>query len=190
MHLVLLSKHDYEDLVLGLFVLIVLGVGSLAAGFGVGLWWQDRDVSPKTARWVLTHSAQSAQLTPASAGLFTLTMSPADAQVIAVRQDDPGSSELIPARRLENEWQTMFGEESITVTLLVHDATTDADPDAASAETITLLAADLPSGLVHAMPQPLPALEPPARRVHDIDDHWQGTTPPGSGGRVRVEGKV
>ena len=69
-------------------------------------------------------------------------MSPADAQVIAVRQDDPGSSELIPARRLENEWQTMFGEESITVTLLVHDATTDADPDAASAETITLLAAE------------------------------------------------
>ena len=123
-------------------LLIVLGVGSLAAGFGVGLWWQDRDVSPKTARWVLTHSAQSAQLTPASAGLFTLTMSPADAQVIAVRQDDPGSSELIPARRLENEWQTMFGEESITVTLLVHDATTDADPDAASAETITLLAAE------------------------------------------------
>ena len=122
-------------------LLIVLGVGSLAAGFGVGLWWQDRDVSPKTARWVLTHSAQSAQLTPASAGLFTLTMSPADAQVIAVRQDDPGSSELIPARRLENEWQTMFGEESITVTLLVHDATTDADPDAASAATITLLAA-------------------------------------------------
>ncbi|NDA50279.1 MAG: hypothetical protein EBY60_07655 [Actinobacteria bacterium] len=69
-------------------------------------------------------------------------MSPVDAQVIAVRQDDPGSSELMPARRLESEWKPMFGEESITVTLLVHDATTDADPDAAAAETITLLAAE------------------------------------------------
>jgi hypothetical protein len=48
----------------------------------------------------------------------------------------------MPARRLETEWTAMFGEESITVTLLVHDATTDADPDAASAETITLLAAE------------------------------------------------
>ena len=123
-------------------LLVVLGVGSLAAGFGAGLWWQDRDVAPESARWVLTHSAQSAQLTPASEGLFTLTMSPVDAQVIAVRQDDPGSSELMPARRLETEWKTMFGEESITVTLLVHDATTDADPDAAAAETITLLAAE------------------------------------------------
>ncbi|MEK9956756.1 MAG: hypothetical protein VW780_08315, partial [Actinomycetota bacterium] len=85
-------------------LLIVLGVGSLAAGFGAGLWWQDRDVTPESARWVLTHSAQSAQLTPASEGLFTLTMSPVDAQVIAVRQDDPGSSELMPARRLETEW--------------------------------------------------------------------------------------
>ena len=57
-------------------LLIVLGVGSLAAGFGAGLWWQDRDVAPESARWVLTHSAQSAQLTPASEDLFTLTMSP------------------------------------------------------------------------------------------------------------------
>ena len=124
------------------FLLIVLGIGSLAAGFGAGLWWQDRDVSPETMRWVLTHSARSAQLTPASEGLFTLTMSPADAQVIAVRQDDPGSSELMPARRLESEWETMFGDKSITLTLLVHDATIDADPDAASADSITLLAAE------------------------------------------------
>ena len=123
-------------------LLIVLGVGSLAAGFGAGLWWQDRDVSPETMRWVLTHSARSAQLTPASEGLFTLTMSPADAQVIAVRQDDPGSSELMPARRLESEWETMFGDKSITLTLLVHDATIDTDPDAASADSITLLAAE------------------------------------------------
>ena len=123
-------------------LLIALWAASLAAGFGAGLWWQDRDVSPETARWVLTHSARSAQLTPASEGLFTLTMSPADAQVIAVRQDDPGSSELIPARRLESEWETMFGDKSITLTLLVHDATTNADPDAASAESITLLAAE------------------------------------------------
>ena len=55
-------------------LLIVLGVGSLVAGFGAGLWWQDRDVAPESARWVLTHSAQSAQLTPASEGLFTLTL--------------------------------------------------------------------------------------------------------------------
>ena len=123
-------------------LLIVLGVGSLAAGFGAGLWWQGRDVSPETMRWVLTHSARSAQLTPASEGLFTLTMSPADAQVIAVRQDDPGSSELMPARRLESEWETIFGDESITLTLLVHDATIAADPDAASADSITLLAAE------------------------------------------------
>lgn len=123
-------------------LLIVLGIGSLAAGFGAGLWWQARDVSPETMRWVLTHSARSAQLTPASEGLFTLTMSPADAQVIAVRQDDPGSSELMPARRLESEWETMFGDKSITLTLLVHDATIDADPDAASADSITLLAAE------------------------------------------------
>ena len=34
-------------------LLIVLGVGSLAAGFGAGLWWQDRDVAPESARWVL-----------------------------------------------------------------------------------------------------------------------------------------
>ena len=106
----------------------MLGVGSLAAGFGAGLWWLGRDTSPESARWVLTHSARSAQLTPASQGLFTLTMSPADAQVIAVRLDDPGSSHA--ARRLESEWETMFGDESITLTLLVHDATIDADPDA------------------------------------------------------------
>jgi hypothetical protein len=123
-------------------LLIVLGVGSLAAGFGAGLWWLGRDTSPESARWVLTHSARSAQLTPASQGLFTLTMSPADAQVIAVRLDDPGSSEVMPARRLESEWETMFGDESITLTLLVHDATIDADPDAASADSITLLAAE------------------------------------------------
>ena len=132
-----------SGLSLGTWILLIaLGVGSLAAGFGAGLWWQGRDVSPEIMRWVLTHSARSAQLTPASEGLFTLTMSPADAQVIAVRQDDPGSSELMPARRLESEWETMFGDKSITLTLLVHDATIDTDPDAASADSITLLAAE------------------------------------------------
>lgn len=128
---------------LGAWILFaVLAVGSLAAGFGAGQWWQSRDVAPETARWVLAHSAESAQLTPASEGLFTLTMSPVDGQVLAVREDVPSESRLIPALRLESEWQEMFGDGSITVTLLVHDATTGQDPDAASAETITLLAAE------------------------------------------------
>ena len=132
-----------SGLSLGTWILIaVLGIGSLASGFGAGLWWQGRDVAPETARWVLAHSAESAQLTPASEGLFTLTMSPVEAQVIALREDIPGSSELMPALRLESEWQEMFGDGSVTVTLLVHDATTDADPDAASADKITLLAAE------------------------------------------------
>lgn len=128
---------------IGAWLLVIgLGITSVAAGFGAGRWWQDREVPPDVANWVLTHSAESAQLTPASEGLFTLTMSPADPQVLALREDVPGSSELVPALRLESEWATMFGQASVPVTLLIHDASTDADPDAATAEKIELLAAE------------------------------------------------
>ena len=113
---------------LGAWILFaVLAAGSLAAGFGAGQWWQSRDVAPETARWVLAHSAESAQLTPASKGLFTLTMSPVDGQVLAVREDVPSESRLIPALRLESEWQEMFGDGSIIVTLLAAEPVVDGD---------------------------------------------------------------
>ena len=123
-------------------LVIAIGAGSVAAGFGAGRWWQDREVAPDIAPWVLTHSADAAQLTPASEGLFTLTMSPADPQVLALREDVPGASELVPALRLETEWTDMFGDASVQVTLLVHDAGTDPDPNAATADRIELLAAE------------------------------------------------
>jgi len=123
-------------------LIVAVGLGSVAAGFGAGRLWQGRETSPQVARWVLAHSADTAQLTPASEGLFTLTMSPADPQVLAVREDQPGASELIPALRLESEWAQMFGDESINVTLLIHDASTNPDPDAATANRIELRAAE------------------------------------------------
>lgn len=123
-------------------LIIVVGIGSVAAGFLTGRWWQDREVPPDVANWVLAHSAESAQLTPASEGLFTLTMSPSDPQVLSIREDEPASSQLIPALRLESEWSEMFGDGSIPVTLLVHDASTEADPEAATANRIELLAAE------------------------------------------------
>jgi len=122
-------------------LVVAVGLGSVAAGFGAGRWWTERDTSPGTARWVLAHSAQSAQLTPASEGLFTLTMSPADPQVLAVREDAPGMSALLPSLRLESEWTQMFGDDSIDLTLLIHDAGTNPDPDAATTDRIELLAA-------------------------------------------------
>lgn len=123
-------------------LVVAVGLGSIAAGFGAGRWWQGREVAPEVARWVLAHSAQSAQLTPASEGLFTLTMSPADPQVLALREDVPGQSELLPSLRLESDWVDMFGDGSIDVTLLVHDAETSPDPDAATADRIELRAAE------------------------------------------------
>lgn len=127
---------------LGAWILVAaIGLGSLAAGFGAGRWWQGRDSAPEVARWVLAHSAESAQLTPASEGLFTLTMAPAEPQVLAVREDRPAASELMPALRLESDWAELFGEDSIEVTLLIHDAGTNPDPDAATTDRIELLAA-------------------------------------------------
>lgn len=41
--------------------------------------------------------------------------------------------------RLESEWQDMFGEESVPLTLLVHEG--DADPDSPSAARIELRSA-------------------------------------------------
>ena len=123
-------------------LVVAIGLGSIAAGFAAGRWWQGRESAPAVATWVLAHSAQSAQLTPASEGLFTLTMSPADPQVLAVRKDLPGSSELVPSLRLESEWEQMFGDQSVDVTLLIHDAGTNPDPDAATTDRIELRAAE------------------------------------------------
>ena len=123
-------------------LVIALGLGSIAAGFLTGRWWQGREVAPDVARWVLAHSAESAQLTPASEGLFTLTLSPAEPQVLAFREDVPGASELMPALRLESEWTEMFGDGSVGVTLLIHDATTNADPADATTERIEMIAAE------------------------------------------------
>jgi hypothetical protein len=123
-------------------LVIALGLGSIAAGFLTGRWWQGREVAPDVARWVLAHSAEAAQLTPASEGLFTLTLSPAEPQVLAFREDVPGASELMPAFRLESEWTEMFGEGSVGVTLLVHDATTNADPADATTGRIEMIAAE------------------------------------------------
>ena len=122
-------------------LVVALGLGSLAAGFGAGRWWQDRDSDPQSARWALAHTADAAQLTPASQGLFTLTMSPSDAQVLAVRQDAAERSELLPLLRLESEWEQMFGTDSVPLTLLVHDASTDGGPDSESIDRIELRAA-------------------------------------------------
>lgn len=122
-------------------VVVVLAIGSVAAGFGAGSWWQGRDTSPERALWVLAHSADAAQLTPADAGLFTLTLAPSDPQVLAVRADAGGESELIPLLRLESEWQEMFGDRSMPLTLLVHEADPDADPDSPAAARIELLSA-------------------------------------------------
>lgn len=119
----------------------VLGLGSLAAGFGAGRWWLDRDTAPQNARWALAHTADSAQLTPASQGLFTLTMSPSDAQVLAVRQDAAERSQLLPLLRLESEWEEMFGSDSVPLTLLVHDASQNGGSDSASIDRIELRAA-------------------------------------------------
>lgn len=127
---------------IGTWVLLVaLGAASVAGGFGAGTWWQSRDTGPERALWVLAQSADAAQLTPAAEGLFTLSMSPSDAQVLAVRKDAGGSSELIPLLRLETEWQDMFGDESVPLTLLVHEAQGDADPDSPSAARIELRSA-------------------------------------------------
>ena len=123
-------------------LIVAIGLGSVAAGFGAGRLWQGRESEPQVARWVLAHSADSAQLTPASEGLFTLTMSPAEPQVLAVREDSPGESELMPALRLESEWNRMFGEDSIDVTLLIHEASTNPDPGAATTDRIELRAAE------------------------------------------------
>ena len=123
-------------------LVVAIGLGSIAAGFAAGRWWQGRESAPAVATWVLAHSAESAQLTPASEGLFTLTMSQADPQVLAVRKDVPGSSELVPSLRLESEWEQMFGDQSVEVTLLIHDAGTNPDPDAATTNRIELRAAE------------------------------------------------
>jgi hypothetical protein len=123
-------------------LILAVGLGSVAAGFGAGRLWQTRDASPEVARWVLTHSADTAQLTPASEGLFTLTMAPAAPEVLAVRDDRPADSELIPALRLESEWGQMFGDGSVDVTLLIHDASTSPDPNAATTDRIELRAAE------------------------------------------------
>lgn len=122
-------------------LVVVLGLGSLGAGFGAGRWWQDRDNQPQSARWALAQTADSAQLTPASQGLFTLTMSPSDAYVLAVRQDAAERSQLIPLLRLESEWEQMFGTDSVPLTLLVHDASTEGGSDSASIDRIELRAA-------------------------------------------------
>ena len=122
-------------------LVLALGLGSIAAGFGAGTWWQGRDTGPDRALWVLAHTADSAQLTPASNGLFTLSMSPSDPKVLAVRKDEGGRSELIPLLRLESEWQDMYADASVPVTLLVHEAGSDGDLDAASAPRIELLSA-------------------------------------------------
>lgn len=127
---------------LGLWlVVIALGLGSVAGGFAAGTWWQNRETGPQRSLWVLAHSADAAQLTPASDGLFTLSLSPSDPQVLAVRKDSGGGSELIPLLRLESEWQDMFGDESVDLTLLIHDAPTDADPESSSPKRIELRSA-------------------------------------------------
>lgn len=127
---------------LGAWILVALvGLGSVAAGFGVGTWWQTRDTGPERALWVLAHSADAAQLTPATEGLFTLSLAPSDPEVLAVRKDAGQESELIPLLRLETEWRDMFGNESVPITLLVHEASPDADPDSAAAARIELLSA-------------------------------------------------
>lgn len=127
---------------IGAWVLVVvLGLASVAAGFGAGTWWQARDTGPQRALWVLAQTADAAQLTPADSGLFTLSLSPSDPQVLAVRKDAGGQSELIPLLRLESEWQDMYGDESVPLTLLVHDAPADADPDSPSAARIELRSA-------------------------------------------------
>ena len=127
---------------LGAWILVaLLGLGSVAAGFGAGTWWQNRDTGPERALWVLAHTAEAAQLTPASNGLFTLSMSPSNPEVLAVRKDAGGRSELIPLLRLESEWQDMYGDASVPVTMLVHEASADGDVDSASAPRIELLSA-------------------------------------------------
>lgn len=127
---------------LGAWILAVaLGLGSVAAGFGAGTWWQGRETGPERALWVLAHSADAAQLTPAAENLFTLSMAPSDSEVLAVRKDAAQDSELIPLLRLESEWQDMFGDESVPLTLLVHEGSPDADPDAPDAARIELLSA-------------------------------------------------
>jgi hypothetical protein len=120
---------------------VALGLGSVAAGFGAGTWWQGRDTGPQRALWVLAQSADAAQLTPADGGLFTLSMDPSDPQVLAVRKDTGQDSEFIPLLRLESEWQDMFGDQSVPLTLLIHEAPADADPDSAAAARIELLSA-------------------------------------------------
>ena len=127
---------------LGVWILVaLLGLASVAAGFGAGTWWQGRDTGPERALWVLAHSADAAQLTPAAEGLFTLSMAPSDPEVLAVRRDAGQDSELIPLLRLESEWRDMFGDESVPLTLLVHEASADADPDSAATARIELLSA-------------------------------------------------
>jgi hypothetical protein len=127
---------------IGAWILVVAAaVASVAAGFGAGTWWQGRDTAPARALWVLAQSADAAQLTPASGGLFTLSMSPSDPEILAVRKDAGGDSELVPLLRLESEWQDMYGEESVPITLLVHEAPADGDPDSASTNRIELLSA-------------------------------------------------
>jgi hypothetical protein len=126
----------------GAWILVaVLGLGSVAAGFGAGTWWQNRDTGPERALWVLAQSADAAQLTPATDGLFTLSMAPSDPEVLAVRKDTGQDSELIPLLRLESEWRDMFGDESVPLTLLVHEASADTDPDSAATARIELLSA-------------------------------------------------
>lgn len=127
---------------LGVWILaIAVGLGSVGAGFAAGTWWQNRETGPERSLWVLAHTADAAQLTPASDGLFTLSLSPSDPQVLAVRKDAGGQSELLPLLRLESEWQDMFGDESVELTLLIHDAPADADPDSSSPSRIELRSA-------------------------------------------------
>jgi hypothetical protein len=127
---------------LGTWILAVaLGLGSVGAGFGAGTWWQGRDTGPQRALWVLAHSADAAQLTPVAENLFTLSMSPSDSEVLALRTDAGQESELLPLLRLESEWQEMFGDESVPLTLLVHEGSPDADLDAPDAARVELLSA-------------------------------------------------
>ncbi|MGA1145597.1 MAG: hypothetical protein ACO3YU_01200 [Candidatus Nanopelagicales bacterium] len=127
---------------IGAWILVITaGVVSVAAGFGAGTWWQGRDTAPARALWVLAQSADAAQLTPASGGLFTLSMSPSDPEVLAVRKDAGGDSALIPLLRLESEWRDMYGDASVPITLLIHDAPADGDPDSTETDRIELLSA-------------------------------------------------
>ena len=127
---------------IGAWVLVgALGLGSIAAGFGAGRWWQGWDRSPAVAQWIISVPATTAQLAPASDGLFTLTMEGAPSKVLAVRTDQPELSELIPLVRLEREWRSMFGDDSVEVSLLIHDVT-DPDPETSTTDRIELKVAE------------------------------------------------